>query len=120
MLRHNRDEPSLVGQIKRVESEDFARSRNIFAYRHRQLVDADADIRGLGDLDQTAAQAAARQVTQAVNFHSGLQQSSHRLPKRSAVRLDRGLERQPLARRHDRDAVAADVSAQQHDVPDAH
>ena len=65
----------------------------------------------LGDLDQRAGQPAAREVAQAVDVDAGLEQRQHRLGQRRAVALDRGLEAKPLARRHDGDAVAADVAA---------
>ena len=81
----------------------------------------DVQPRRLGDLDERARQAAAGQVAQAVDLDAGRRAAPHRLRQRRAVAFDGRLEREPLAHRHDRHAVPADVAAQQHRVarPDA-
>ena len=60
--RDEGDQLALVGDIERIEAEQFAGRRHLPLDRQRVFLDADADARLMGDLVQRRGQAAARRV----------------------------------------------------------
>ena len=117
LLADKRNEAALVRHVHRIESQHLACAPNHGVDRNRPLVETDGDIRGLCDLDHGAGEPAARQVPQAMDIHSRRQQRSHRAVERSRIAEDVRLECESFSRRHDGDAVPADVAGQEHGVP---
>ena len=88
--------------------------------RHGRLLQRDGDAGRLGDLDHRAGEAAAGEVAQAPHADPRLDQPKDRSAERRTIALDRHLEAQVVPRRHHRDAVTADVAADQHRIVRAH
>ena len=68
------DETSFVRHVERVEAEDFTRAAHILADRDGSFIDVNVQPRRLGDFDQRAGEAAARQVAQAVDANPRVEQ----------------------------------------------
>jgi hypothetical protein len=111
---------SLIRHMERIEPEKFAGRGDFRGHLDRLFVDRNRESRGLGDLDQGAGQSAAGQIAQAMNSNASLEQFEHRCGKWRSTAFDRGFKGEPLTRRHHRDSMAADISAQDDGIARAH
>ena len=117
--RADRDQLALVGHVERIEPEELAGGVDLRLHRDRGLADQHADVRLAGELVQRGAEAAARGIAQAADRRHRLDHRGHQAVQRGRVGLDRRLEAQVLAQRHDRHAVVADRSGHQDGVAGA-
>ena len=66
-------EAAFVGDVERIEAEDFARALHCLLHGNQSLFQLDADIAVGGDLVQRRGETAAGQIAQAMDFDSGIQ-----------------------------------------------
>ena len=104
----DRDQLAFVGDVQRIESKELARCVDLRLHGNGRLADQHADIRLPRKFVQRGAQPAAGGVAQAADGRHGLEHFRHEAVQRCGVRLDRGLEAQVLAQRHDGHAMVAD------------
>jgi len=112
-----REELPFVGDVERVEPEDLARSAHFLGDGDRRLGDRDADAGGLRDLVEDRGDAAPRRVAQDVDVEAeGFEKGRDHAVQGGGVGRDRRSELEPLAQRHDRDAVLGDRAGDEEDV----
>jgi len=78
-------EASFIRHVKRVEAEDFAGTLHRFVDWNQRFVQLDADVAVRSDLVQRCREASARQIAQAMDLDSGVQQRFDRRPDVGAV-----------------------------------
>src|SRR5208282_1712810 len=115
--RHDCDQFAFVGDIKRIQAEQLARTSYLFVDGKGTFLQFDPNPRTLCDFVQRAGDAASRRVAHAANVTSYTKYLRHQRVQGSTVALDLSLEFQPLALRQNRDAVIADRTAKEHLVP---
>ena len=118
--RNERGNPAFARDLKRIESENFARGVNVFANRNSFFLDQQSPVRRLGDFVQRARQTAARQIAQAMNFNSRLQQFQNHFVNRRGIAFDFALKFQSFAHGHNRHAMTAHVAADENHVASLH
>ena len=72
--RHDGDDLAFVGEIERIEAEDFAKSLHLVAHGCPVLLDLDADAGGLGDLVEHRREPAARRVAHELDLRACVEQ----------------------------------------------
>ena len=107
--------------LQRVQPENLAGAADILADGDQCFLDRQGQAGRLGDFVEHTRQAAAREIAQAVNFNSGAQQLADQAGDRRRIALDRALEFQSFAHRHDGHAMPAQIAVYENRVagPDA-
>ena len=115
-MRNEDRKAAFVRDIERIEPENFTGALDGFFYRDQRFFQLDADISIGGDFVQCCREATAREVAQAVDFDSGIQQRFDRGPDAIGITENRRLEFKAFADGEDCDAVAAKISADDNGV----
>ena len=91
---------TFVGDVERVQAEDFAGGADRFAHRQAAFFDHQSDAGLAGNFVQRGGQAAAGGVAQYVDVRLGGEDGRHQAVQRRRVGLDGGLEAQPFPQRN--------------------
>src|SRR5581483_3117365 len=102
---HKGDELAFVGDVERVEAEDFTSAFDGFVNRNVSFLEADAHARLPGDFIESAGDTAASGIAEDVNVRSRRQHGLHESVEWRGVAFDFAFKFKALAHRHDRNAV---------------
>ena len=109
-------EATFAGYVEGVEAEQLAGAAHFISDLDRSFIYAEVQVRGFGNLDESAREPATCEVAEAVDLDAGVQQGHDGIAEWGAVAQDIAAKLQPLAHGHDRDTMPADVTAQEDGV----
>ncbi len=114
--RHDRHQPTLVGDLQWVEPHQGAGAAHGVGHRHGELVDLDAHTGRSGDLVECGGEPAASGVAQGVDVDAGIEQGGHESVDGCRIADHWRTELEPFAHTHHRHPVLADGAGQQHGI----
>ena len=117
LRRDHRQELPFVGDVQRIETQQFAGAAHLVAHRHVVLVEDDAEPAVARQLVERGGDAAARRIAHPA--HAGRRRADQRLDQRQhrpRVGTRSRFEIEFAARQQDRDAVVADRAREQHAI----
>src|SRR5262249_7599576 len=103
LRRGDEKQLSLVGDIERIEPQEFTSAANRLRQRNSRLLQHYGQAGGISYFMEHRRDATARRITQEMNVDSGLEQGLHQLVERCRVALKGSAKVQPS--RADRTAI---------------
>src|SRR3984885_1558743 len=110
------DDLAFVGEIKRIQPEDFTERLDLLADRRGGLFDLDRNLRRIGDLVQYRRQPTTRRISYEANPRSRRQQHLDQSMQTGAIAFNQGVERHVAPRTKDGRAMIAEQTVDQHHV----